>query len=101
VLIEQIRYFFDPNALDEILEARRQVSRIRESLGVSAGIILIPDDPSEDEPLLVWQSSYEDESQLAGTEQLLIGSEEYKAARDHLGSLIARVDLDLFVSDEG
>jgi len=100
VLIEQVRYYFEQAAMADVLDARRQESRIRESLNLTPGVILIPDDPSPDEPLLVWQCGYEDESQMAGTEQSLIDSEEYKAARDRLASLVTRVDLDLFVADE-
>jgi hypothetical protein len=101
MLIEQVRYFVEPEKLEAVLEARRQESRIREALNLTPGVILVPDDPSPDEPLLVWQCGYEDEDQMAHTEQALIESEEYRAARDRLATLVTRVDLDLFVSDEG
>jgi hypothetical protein len=100
VLIEQIRYYFREDDRTAVLDARRLESRIRESLGIGAGMILVPDSGPTDEPCIVWQSGYADEGEMANSEQALLGSEEYHAARDTLAKLATRLDLELFVVDE-
>jgi hypothetical protein len=100
MLIEQIRYFFNDEARDEILDVRRQESRIREDMGLPRGVILLPDTAPDDEPMLAWQCGYEDESEMGAVEQALLGSDEYRAVRNRLGDLVTRVEMELYVTDE-
>ena len=101
MLIEQVRYYFDETHREEILEVRRLESRIREGLGIPPGVILVPDEMPADEPMLAWQCGYEDEGEMGSAEQMLLGSEEYEEVRKRLASLVTRVEMELFVADEG
>ena len=100
MLIEQIRYFFAEDDRDEILEVRRQESRIREEMGLPRGVILIPDSSPDDEPMLAWQCGYEDESEMGTIEQSLLGSDAYREVRNRLGDLVTRAEMELYVTDE-
>jgi len=99
VLVEQVRYYFSEENRASVLEARRQESSVRETLGLSPGLILLADAAPPDEPMVEWQCGYEDESAMANAEQILMGSAEYGAARDRLAGLVTRVELDLLVSE--
>jgi hypothetical protein len=99
MIIEQIRYFISEDQKDEILQLRRQVTRIRSQLGLPGGRILLAD-PSPDGPAFIWQCGYEDESEMGLTEARLIGNAEYEAARNRLGQLAARVELEIYMADE-
>jgi hypothetical protein len=100
VLIEQMRYFFAEETREDILEVRRQESRIREAMGLPPGVILIPDASPDDEPMLAWQCGYEDESEMGAVEQALLGSDEYRDNRNRLADLVTRVEMELYVTDE-
>jgi hypothetical protein len=99
MIIEQIRYFISEDYRDEILQLRREITRIRSQLGLPGGHILLAD-PTPDSPTLVWQCGYEDETEMGLTEARLIGNAEYEAARNRLGELAARVELEIYMADE-
>ncbi|GEM_PF-6218400 len=102
MIIEQIRYHVTGEAAPpEVLEARRAVSTARVSLGLPAGHILVADPAPEDGPAIIWQCGYESETELAIAESAIAGSPEYGAARDRLGSLVERIEIELYASDEG
>jgi hypothetical protein len=73
---------------------------MRRSLGLPPGHILVADDGPDEGPSLIWQCGYEDEGQLAAAEGALIGNPEYEEARGRLGTLVSRVELELYISDE-
>lgn len=100
MIIEQIRYYFLQDQRDEILRARREVTRIRRTVGIPPGHILVADPAPEEGPTLVWQCGYTDESELGTADARLIGNEEYEAARERLNTLVTRVELELYMTDE-
>jgi hypothetical protein len=100
MIIEQIRYYVDGDEYDHLLQARREVTRIRQQHGVPAGLILIADPNPEDGPVVVWQCSYEDEGDMGTAEATLIGNADYEAARARLSDIVSRVELELYTPDE-
>jgi hypothetical protein len=100
MLIEQIQYFFKEDDRDEVLNVRRQESRIRDEMGLPPGVILLPDSAPGDEPMLAWQCGYEDETEMSSSEQALLGSDNYRTVRNRLGELVTRVEMELYVSDD-
>jgi hypothetical protein len=100
MIIEQIRYFASEGAENQILEVRREVSRLRSLVGAPGGHILIADPPPEDGPAIIWQCAYEDESEMAHAEATITGNADYSAARERLGGLVTRIELEIYASDE-
>jgi hypothetical protein len=101
MIIEQIRYFLDEQGREELLAARREISAIRESAGIPGGRILIADGDVEGTPYLLWQCGYGDEAEMGMAETALIGNPTYEAARDRVGALAVRVELELYIADDG
>lgn len=100
MIIEQMRYYISEGAEDQVLEVRREVSRLRSLVGAPGGHILIADPPPDDGPALVWQCAYEDESEMAHAEAAIAGNADYSAARERLGGLVSRIELEIYASDE-
>src|SRR5947209_2759356 len=100
MIIEQIRYFMAEDRMEEILEVRREVTRIRRELGLPSGQILVADPPPDDGPVLVWQCGYEDESELGAAQAALMGNPRYEEMRDRLGTPVARVELEIYAADD-
>jgi hypothetical protein len=100
MIIEQIRYFIHEENRDEVLETRRRVTRLRSQLGLPPGYILVADAMPDDAPALIWQCGYEHVAAMAAATTALMGNAEYEAARDRLGSLAVRVELELYMTDE-
>ncbi len=99
MIVEQIRYYIREEDRDSVLRARREVVRIRGQVGVPAGQILVADDGPEGGPALIWQCGYADEGEMGMAEAALIGHAEYEAAREELGTLVIRVELELYMND--
>ena len=99
MIVEQIRYYIREDDRDSVLRARREVVRIRGQVGVPAGQILVADDGPEGGPALIWQCGYADEGEMGMAEAALIGHAEYEAAREELGTLVIRVELELYMND--
>ncbi len=99
MIIEQIRYYIREEDRDSVLRARREVVRIRTQAGVPAGQILVADDGPEGGPTLIWQCGYANEGEMGMAEAALIGHAEYEAAREELGTLVIRVELELYMGD--
>lgn len=100
MLIEQIRYHFEPESRADVLDALREMSRLRHQLRVAAGAILIPDETPADEPSIVWQCGYADEDEMSATETALLGSDEYESARHRMAAAAQRVEMELYVTDD-
>lgn len=100
MIIEQIRYYFLQDRRDEIIQARREVTRVRRTVGIPPGHILVADPAPDEGPTLVWQCGYADESELGAADATLIGNAEYEAARERLNALVTRVELELYMTDE-
>ncbi|GAC1319588.1 MAG: hypothetical protein NVS2B16_03410 [Chloroflexota bacterium] len=100
MIIEQIRYFLDAEDTAPLVEARRQVTRVRKELGLPPGHILIADAGPERGPCIVWQCGYEDESQMGMAETRLIGDPNYEAARTALASLVTEIEVELYLIDD-
>jgi hypothetical protein len=100
MLIEQIRYFVDEDKREELLVVRREIDRFRTEAGMPPGHILLSDDTPSGGPTVVWQCGYEDEGQMGLADAQLIGNAEYEAARERLASLVQRVELELYTSDD-
>lgn len=101
MIIEQIRYFIREEDCETVLEARREVGRLRSGVGVPPGQILVADDGPEGGPTLIWQCGYVDEGEMGMAEAALIGNAEYERARERLGALVTRVELELYIDDGG
>lgn len=101
MIIEQIRYFVADEQRDEVLNARREIDRFREEVGVPSGHILLSDATPADGPTIVWQCGYEDEGEMGLADARLIGNEAYESARERLSGLVQRVELELYISDDG
>jgi hypothetical protein len=101
MIIEQIRYYTDEATLEQLLGIRREVGRLRQELGLPPGFVLIADPPPDDGPAMIWQCGYEDESEMGLAEAKLIGNTDYESARSRLAALAMRVELELYMSDEG
>ncbi len=99
MIVEQIRYYIREEDRESVLRARREVVRIRSQVGVPAGQILVADDGPEGGPALIWQCGYADEGEMGMAEAALIGHAEYEAAREELGTLVIRVELELYMND--
>lgn len=100
MFVEQIRYFVTEETADQVMEARREVSRIRSEHGLPDGYILVADPLPDEGPGLIWQCGYDDDSQMAVASSALIGNAEYEAARDRLAGLVERVEIELYTSGE-
>ena len=100
MLIEQIRYYFDEDNRDAVLDARREESRIRADLRIPAGVILLPDESPAEKPFIAWQCGYGDESEMGNAEQALLGSEGYREVRNRIAGLATTVEVELYVTDE-
>jgi hypothetical protein len=100
MLIEQIRYFVDEDKREELLIVRREIDRFRTEAGMPPGHILLSDDTPAGGPTIVWQCGYEDEGQMGMADAQLIGNAAYEAAREQLNSLVQRIELELYTSDE-
>ena len=100
MVIEQIRYFVDEDKREELVEVRREIDRFRTEAGMPPGHILLSDDTPSGGPTVVWQCGYEDEGQMGLADARLIGNADYEAARERLSSLVQRVELELYTSDE-
>jgi hypothetical protein len=100
MLIEQVRYFFEDARRAEVLGARRELSRLRQRMGVAVGAILIPDEAPTEEPAIVWQCGYADEDEMSASESALLGSKDYEAARHHMSAIVKRVEMQLYISDD-
>jgi hypothetical protein len=96
MIIEQIRYFVSPQDREPLVLARRVVSQARSRLGLPPGHILLADADVDEGPGLVWQCSYEDEAQMSAVELAVIGDADYEAARERIGALVSRVELELY-----
>ncbi len=99
MIIEQIRYYIREEDRESVLRARREVVRTRSQVGVPTGQILVADDGPEGGPALIWQCGYADEGEMGMAEAALIGHAEYEAAREELGTLVIRVELELYMGD--
>lgn len=100
MIIEQIRYYIDEDYREQILLARREVNQVRDRLGLPTGLILIADASPEEGPALIWQCGYEDENEMVRVTEALMGNADYEAARDRLGALTERAEMELYVTDE-
>jgi hypothetical protein len=100
MIVEQFRYYADEEQREQILAARRAISRVRSQLGLPSGHILVADPAPEDGPFMIWQCSYEDEVTMAVAEATLAGSADYAAARDQLGRLTKRIEFEIYTADE-
>lgn len=100
MLIEQIRYFVGADKREDLLAVRREIDRFRIEAGMPPGLILLSDDTPSGGPTVVWQCSYEDEGEMGLTDVRLIGNEAYETARARLSSLVQRVELELYTSDD-
>lgn len=100
MVIEQIRYFVDEDKREDLLVVRREIDRYRVEAGMPPGHILVSDDTPAGGPTVVWQCGYEDEGQMGMADTQLIGHAEYEAARERLASLVQRVELELYTSDD-
>lgn len=100
MIIEQIRYYTAEDAVDQILEARREVSNLRRQLNLPPGRILIADPAPEGTPAVVWQCAYEDEGLMGSAEAAVMGHADYEAARGRLATLAVRVEVELFMTDD-
>ena len=100
MIVEQIRYYATDEDLDQVLEVRRAVGRVRGQLGLPPGQILLADPAPEDGPSLVWQCGYQDEGEMASVQAQLMGNAEYEAARERLGVLAVRVELELYTAED-
>jgi hypothetical protein len=100
MLIELVRYYFEDARRAEVLEARRELSRLRQHMGIAVGAILIPDETPAERPALVWQCGYADEDEMSASESALLGSEAYEAARHRMSEVVTRVEMELYISDD-
>jgi hypothetical protein len=100
MLIEQIRYFVDEENRDELVSVRREIDRFRTEAGMPPGQILLSDATPSGGPTVVWQCGYEDEGEMGLADARLIGNAEYEAARQLLASLVQRVELELYTTDD-
>jgi hypothetical protein len=100
MLIEQIRYFVDEDNRDELVSVRREIDRFRTEAGMPSGQILLSDATPSGGPTVVWQCGYEDEGEMGLADARLIGNAEYEAARQRLASLVQRVELELYTTDD-
>lgn len=100
MIIEQIRYYGVEDDLAEMLRLRRAVSRLREAAGLPAGQILVADPYPDEGPCLIWQCGYEDEAMLGGVETNLMQNGDYESIRHQLGSLVARIEVEIYLADE-
>lgn len=100
MIIEQIRYFIEEANRAEVLEVRREITRIRDAHGIPGGHILLAETDGDEGPYLVWQCGYADEAEMGMAETRLIGNAEYESARERLGQLITRVELELYTAEE-
>jgi hypothetical protein len=96
MIIEQIRYYASAQDREQLLLARRVVSQVRSRSGLPPGHILLADSDVDEGPSVVWQCSYEDETQMSSVEVALIGDPDYEAARERVGALASRVELELY-----
>ena len=99
MIIEQIRYFVDTERHEEAIEARREVSRVRKSLGLPSGRILLAD-PDPEAPGLIWQCGYQDEEEMGSVTDALMGNEEYEAARNTLARVVRSAVLELYLAED-
>jgi hypothetical protein len=100
MLIEQIRYFVDEDNRGELVSVRREIDRFRTEAGMPPGQILLSDATPAGGPTVVWQCGYEDEGEMGLADARLIGNAEYEAARQRLASLVQRVELELYTTDD-
>lgn len=98
MIVEQIRYFLGEDDDGALLAVRREISRIRAEQGLPPGTILVPD--GEGGPSLIWQCGYEDESAMGAAETGMMGNESYETARQRIGEMKVRVELEICLADD-
>lgn len=98
-VVVQNRYFIRAGQEDEGLRTRRAASKVRADAGRPSGRILVPVNPADGAPTFVWECEYPSLEAREEDAAWADGSPEFRAVREHMGTLLERFERVVFEVD--
>lgn len=98
MIVETTNYFAKPGLAEAVLERRREGSRLRVSLGLAAGRILVNRGGAG--PDVRWECAFADEAAFAADLAARDASPEFGRQRAEMGALTDRFERHVFTIDD-